>query len=82
MWHAAMEMDHPTAITVRYDNMPLPSPLSSDQVADQIPNWVHNIIIGDWVIVQYDNVRYPGEVTNIKGEDIQVNVMVPAGKHT
>ena len=77
-----MEMNHPTAITVRYDNMSLSSPLSSDQVADQIPNWVHNIIIGDWVIVQYDNVRYPGEVTNIKGEDIQVNVMVPAGKHT
>ena len=77
-----MEMDHPTAITVRYDNIPLPSPLSSDQVADQTPNWVHNIIIGDWVIVQYDNVRYPGEVTNIKGEDIQVNVMVPAGKRT
>ena len=50
MWHAAMEMNHPTAITVRYDNMSLPSPLSSDKVADQIPNWVHNIIIGDWVI--------------------------------
>ena len=45
-----MEMNHPTAITVRYDNMSLSSPLSSDQVADQIPNWVHNIIIGDWVI--------------------------------
>ena len=75
-----MEMDQP-AITVRYDNMPWPSPLPSDQVADQISDWVHSIIIGDWVIVQYDNVRYPGEVTNIKGEDIQVNVIVPAGKH-
>ena len=75
-----MEMDQP-AITVRYDNMPWPSPLPSDQAADQILDWVHNIIIGDWVIVQYDNVRYPGKVTNIKGEEIQVNVMVPAGKH-
>ena len=80
MWHTTMEMDQP-AITVRYDNMPWPSPLPSDQVADQISDWVHSIIIGDWVIVQYDNVRYPGEVTNIKGEDIQVNVIVPAGKH-
>ena len=62
--------------------MLLPSPLPSDQVADRIPDWVHNIIIGDWVIVQYDNVRYPSEVTNFKGEDIQVNMMVPAGKHT
>ena len=32
--------------------------------------------------MQYNNVRYPGEVTNIKVEYIQVNVMVPAGKHT
>ena len=77
-----MEMDEPPAITVKYDNMPLPSQLPSDQVADRIPDWVYNSTIGDWVVVQYDNVRYPGEVTNIKGENIQVNVMVPAGKHT
>ena len=33
--------------------------------------------------MKYDNVRYSGEVTNIKGENIQVNMMVPAGnKHT
>ena len=32
--------------------------------------------------MEYNNVRYPGEVTNIKVEYIQVNVMVPAGKHT
>ena len=85
MWHVNMKMNHlkmneSPAIIVKYNNMPLPSPLLSDQVPDQIPDWIHNIIIGDWVIVQYDNVRYPGEVTIIKGEDIQVNVMVPAGK--
>ena len=72
MWHTTTEMDELPFITVKYDNMPLPFPLPSDQVADRIPDWVHNIIIGDWVIVQYDNVRYPGDVTNIKGEDIQV----------
>ena len=53
---------------------------STATVADRIPDWVHNIIIGDWVIVQYDNVRYPDEVTNIK-EDIQVNVMVQGNTH-
>ena len=56
--------------------MPFPSPLLSDEVADQIPDWLHNIVIGDRVVVQYNNVRYPGEVANIKREDIQVNVIV------
>ena len=51
-----MEMDEPLAITMKYDNMPLASLLPSDQVAYQILDWVH-IIIGDWVIVQYDNVK-------------------------
>ena len=51
MRHTTMETDEPPAITVKYDNMSLPSPLPSDQIADQIPDWVHNIIIGDWVIV-------------------------------
>ena len=86
-----MEMNEPPAITVKYDNtchchlhchhyqsiLPLHSTAT---VADRIPDWVHNIIIGDWVIVQYDNVRYPDEVTNIK-EDIQVNVMVQGNTH-
>ena len=75
-------MDEPPAITVKYDNMPLPYSLRLDQVEDQIPDLVHNIIIGDWVIVQYDKIRCPGEGNNIKRESIQVNVMVPAVKHT
>ena len=72
-----------TAIILKYNKMSWPSPLPPGQIADQIPDWMHNIIIGNWVIVQlqYDNVRYPDEVTNIKGEDIQVNMMVPTGKH-
>ena len=32
------------------------------------------------MLVQYDNTFYPGEVKNKNGDDIQVNVMVPAGK--
>ena len=67
-----MDMDEPRAITVKYDNISLSSLLSSDQFADQIPDRLHNIIRVDWVI--YCAV--------IKGEDIQVNLMVPAGKHT
>ena len=58
MWDTTMEMDEPPAITVKYDNMPLPSPLPSDQVADWIPDWVHHIIIGDCIIVEYENVRH------------------------
>ena len=42
MWKTTKEMDEPPTITVKYDNMPLPS----DQVAGQIPDWVHNINIG------------------------------------
>ena len=34
MWPITMKMDEPPAITVKYDNMSLPSPLPSDQVAD------------------------------------------------
>ena len=42
MWHTTMEMDQPPAITVKYNNMPLPSSLPSDRAEDQIPDWVHN----------------------------------------
>ena len=47
MWYTTIKMDEPPAITVKYNNMPLQSPLPIDQVADQIPDWAHNIIIGD-----------------------------------
>ena len=38
-----MKIDEPPAITVKYDNMSLPSALPLDQVADRIPDWVHNV---------------------------------------
>ena len=43
---------------------------------------VHMIInVGDWYVVDYDGVNYPGEVTAIGEEDdFQVSVMQPAGK--
>ena len=46
----------------------------------QTSGWKEQIIIGDWVLVHYDNTFYPGEVKNKRGDDIQVNVMIPAGK--
>jgi len=39
------------------------------------------INVGDWYIVNYDGVKYPGEVTAIGDEDdFRVSVMQPAGK--
>ena len=32
------------------------------------------------MLVQYDNTFYPGEVKNKRDDNIQVNVMIPAGK--
>ena len=32
------------------------------------------------MLVQYDNTFYSGEVKNKRGDDIQVNVMIPAEK--
>ena len=45
----------------------------------QTLEWKEPIIFGDWVLVQY-NTFYPGEAKNKTGDNIQVNVMVPAGK--
>lgn len=33
-------MDKSNAVTVKYDKMPLPKPLPSDQVEHPIPDWV------------------------------------------
>ena len=40
IWHTTIEMDKSNAVTVKYDKMPLPKPLPSDQVEHQIPDWV------------------------------------------
>lgn len=39
------------------------------------------VSVGDWVIVSYDGAHYPGEVTDKRGKDIEVNVMVPASNN-
>ena len=42
-----------------------------------------SISVGQWVVVHYDGMRYPGEVTNIDGGDNQyeVRVMHRSGNH-
>ncbi len=37
--------------------------------------------VGDWYAVEYEGKVYPGEVKSITTDDVQVSVMVQAGKH-
>ena len=43
--------------------------------------WKEGIIIGDLVLVRYDNDFYPKEVKYKKVDDIPVNLIIPAEKH-
>ncbi len=58
------------------DNDILASASESDS-EDTIP--VSNVYVGQWVLVNYDGEEYPGEVTAISDQDIQVNVMHKSG---
>ena len=88
MWHTALDTDEEAAIALNYNpaapvfERSLPTETERFPVASetQTLGWREQIIIGEWVLVQYDNISYPGEVKNKKGDDIQVNVMIPAGK--
>ena len=42
--------------------------------------WKEQIITGDWVLVQYYIIFYSGEAKNKRCDNIQVNIMIPAGK--
>ena len=37
--------------------------------------------IGDWVVVQYDSTKYPGEIIDILNMEIEVSAMHPAGNY-
>ena len=38
--------------------------------------------VKDWVMVEYDQVGYPGEVVaKEESDDFKVSVMIPAGNH-
>ena len=88
MWHTALDTDEEAAVTLSYDPAPpvfegsLPTETQRFPVASETKTfgWKEQIIIGDWVLVQYDNTFYPGDVKNKRGDNIQVNVMIPAGK--
>ena len=88
MWHTGLDTDEEAAITLNYDPAPpvfkgsLPTETERFPVVSetQTLEWKEQIITGDWLLVQYDNTLYPGEVKNKRGDNIQVNVMIPAGK--
>ena len=47
-----------------------------DSVQDSpIPTRNLNVNIGDWILVNYDGQKFPGEVTNIIGLYFEVNVV-------
>ena len=35
--------------------------------------------VGDWVVVQYDKQKYPGEIIDVLNEEVVVSAMHPAG---
>ena len=36
-------------------------------------------VVGNWIVVLYDNEEYPGEVTGVFDNDVEVNVMLKTG---
>lgn len=48
--------------------------------ADQQASNSFSLAAGTWVVVLYDGVRFPGEVTSVNGEDVEVNVMHRSGQ--
>ena len=40
-----------------------------------------DITVGQWVLVQYENFEYPGEVLQNNEDEAEVSVMLPAGTH-
>lgn len=41
--------------------------------------WNVTLSVGDWCLVKYDNLTYPGEVTDIDDREAEVSVMLKAG---
>lgn len=35
--------------------------------------------VGKWVVVKYDGVNYPGEITSINHDSVEVSVMIKSG---
>ena len=88
MWYTALDTDEEAPFTFSYDPAPpvfegsLPTETERFPVASetQTLRWKEQMIIGDWVQVQYDNTFYSGEIKNKRGGDNQVNVIIPARK--
>ena len=50
--------------------------------APEDPSYVQEITLTDrlWVVVKYDNDEYPGDITTMDGDDIEVNVMAKSAR--
>lgn len=49
------------------------------QNVDIVPINTVNVSTGNWVVVKYDELLYPGEVTQVIGNDIEVSAMEKKG---
>ena len=58
----------------------VPVEAATDLVADEVvADLVAGLQVGTWVLVQYGDSNYPGEVTQVRGLEYCVNVMHPSG---
>ena len=46
-----------------------------EQIEDNI-----NLSVGEWVLVNYDSINYPGEISKVTGEEFEGTVMHKSGK--
>jgi len=42
---------------------------------------VLSVCVGDWVLVKYDDVLYPGEVREVGDKEVKVSAMIKSGKY-
>lgn len=52
---------------------------AEEQVNDATPASVLSPVVGDWVLVRYDGLLFPGEVKELGIREVKVSVMVPSG---
>lgn len=44
-----------------------------------IPPSEPSLHVGEWVLVKYDDLVFPGEIKLVEGEEVKVTVMIPSG---
>ena len=92
MWHTSLEMNKVPTVSIHYGPNNLgkgksiispgtsyPKPVEVKK-KKCVSDWKKNIVIGDWIVVKINGNHFPGEVLRKRGDDCEVNVMIPAGK--